>query len=157
MADEQMATVTVVDGCGSTTVPDHCVLPMAAWRKLGARLFGDDMKAWRWACPACGNKAALDDWLAAGRTEEDARLHIMQECVKRKAALARPRKAGERLRPDECDWCAYGLFAGPWLVLREDAVVVDGKVPRSACIPCFAFDGATEADVYAVLRETITA
>lgn len=30
-------------------------LTIAEWKALGTRLYGEDMKAWRWRCVACGH------------------------------------------------------------------------------------------------------
>ncbi len=44
-------------------------MPVAEWRALGRKLFGDDEKAWRFRCPVCGFVATPADWHKAGAND----------------------------------------------------------------------------------------
>jgi hypothetical protein len=77
--------------------------------------FGDDPKRWAFQCPNCGDIACAQDWLDAGVPVAD--IAVGQECIGRATgALAKPEPTNTR----GCDWCAYGLFRGPWLVTVPD-------------------------------------
>lgn len=78
------------------------------------RRFGDDPKQWKFVCPSCGDVACYQDFLDAG-VPHDA-IAIGQECIGRKtgALLKQPPTPVHGVRG--CDWCAFGLFRGPWLV-----------------------------------------
>jgi hypothetical protein len=81
------------------------------------RRFGDNDRAYAFACPRCGDVATLQDFLDVGKPEA-----IGQDCIGRHlGALTgahRPDKKGivRGDAPRGCDWCAYGLFPGPWLI-----------------------------------------
>lgn len=148
----QKINVTVVDDACNYTVPKECVLPFAVWRALGTRLFGPDMGKWRWKCPRCSAVSTPDGWIAVGRSPAEA-YRAPTECLKRAGSMARMRRP---MTDEECDWCSWGLFAGPWFVVHQDAVAVEGKVARGNCTPCFPFDGVTAADLSAVLAAVQT-
>lgn len=44
-------------------------MTLAEWKREGTRLFGPNMGAWRWKCPACGHVAKAQDWTDAGAPE----------------------------------------------------------------------------------------
>lgn len=73
------------------------------------QLFGDEPKDWAFVCPSCGDVATARDFTAAAADP----YRIGQECIGRSlGALAKPKATNER----GCDWAAYGLFRGPWLI-----------------------------------------
>lgn len=87
--------------------------------------FGDNPREWAFVCPACGDVANAQDFIDAGA--DPARLG--QECIGRSlgALSGGPTSDGGRARAARgCDWCAYGLFPGPWGV-----VMPDGREVRS--------------------------
>lgn len=91
--------------------PQPQVMTEAEWNELGNALFGGDTNAWRFKCPHCTNVMSM--YKARGLTDpEIAKLrngwHIESECVGRYIATA------------GCNWAAYGLFSGPFFVVRED-------------------------------------
>ena len=93
------------------------------------RRFGDDPKQWAFVCPSCGDVATAQDFLDAG-ADPNA---IGQDCIGRATgALTRSGPTNTR----GCDWCAYGLFRGPWLITLPDGKEVGG----------FALAPAAEAD-----------
>ena len=81
-----------------------------------AARFGDDARDWAFRCPSCGDVATARDFKDAGADPN----RIGQECIGRHlGALSgkKPTKDGGRsLASRGCDWCAYGLFRGPWLI-----------------------------------------
>lgn len=82
---------------------------------LAKERFGDDPKQWRFECPHCGDVACAQDFSDAGVPGPE--IAIGQECIGRKTgALTKPEPTNTR----GCDWCAYGLFRGPWLITLPD-------------------------------------
>lgn len=77
--------------------------------------FGGDPKRWAFQCPHCGDIACAQDFLDAGVPGPE--IAVGQECIGRKTgALTRSGPTNTR----GCDWCAYGLFRGPWLITLPD-------------------------------------
>lgn len=78
--------------------------------------FGEDPKKFAFICPSCKDVASIQDFIDAGADPGLAG----QECIGRSlGALARGKKPGKDgiVRGSRgCDWCAYGLFRGPWLI-----------------------------------------
>ena len=78
------------------------------WEAKGRELFGDDQKDWVFVCPACGNEESVTmvnrDHAADLQRLREADYRVEQECINR------------HLAPDQCNWCAYGLFRGPVIV-----------------------------------------
>lgn len=114
-------------------------------REMLVERFGEDPMAWAFRCPHCGDVATGQDFrdaLAAHpRANRDGSATtasdiIGQECIGRTlGALVKPTATHDR----GCDWCAYGLFRGPWLVdLGEGKTmgcfpVADAPAPPDAC------------------------
>lgn len=94
------------------------------------RRFGDEPKLWKFQCPNCGDCACAQDFKDAGVSAERVADVIGQECIGRHLGAlsgAKPTTdSGRSLTPRGCDWCAYGLFRGPWVV-----VLPNGKEVRS--------------------------
>lgn len=93
--------------------------------------FGDDPLDWAFQCPSCGDIATGRDFSDAlaerPRTDRDGRATIAsdllgQECIGRTlGALAGPAtRDGKGQAKRGCDWCAYGLFSGPWEIELPD-------------------------------------
>lgn len=77
--------------------------------------FGDDPKTYAFECPNRKDVASIQDFIDAGANPALAG----QECIGRSLnALKGPptRDSGKSLGRG-CDWCAYGLFAGPWRIV----------------------------------------
>jgi hypothetical protein len=97
--------------------------------------FGDNPLDWAFQCPSCGDIATGHDFRAA--LAEHPRSHadgkavtasdlLGQECIGRTlGALDGPADAW---KGRGCDWTAYGLIRGPWIV-----DVGDGKT--GTCFP----------------------
>lgn len=84
------------------------------WQAEGVRLFGEDRRAWRFICPACGHVASVADWMAAGAKEGE----VGFSCIGRRQP--KPRDAfvkGE----GPCNYAGGGLF-------RLNPVTVVGDV-----------------------------
>jgi len=106
----------------------------ADWRALGDRLFGENTALWRFKCPSCGHVMAMGKARAMPE-EAKAKLRnrwsIEQECV------------GRYLPEQGCDWCAYGLFNGPFFVTRGEKTM-----------PVFGFDSnADRGDMIHAVEE----
>lgn len=88
------------------------IMAVADWLALGERLFGADNDRWRFKCPACKLVMSMHKARALP-DEERAKLRsggwqIESECV------------GRYLADVNCNWCAYGLFRGPYFVALSD-------------------------------------
>jgi hypothetical protein len=83
------------------------------------RRFGDDPLRWAFACPHCGDVATPQDFKDAGADPN----RIGKECIGRSlgALAGGPTADGGRSKASRgCDWCAYGLFGGPWTVITPE-------------------------------------
>lgn len=102
------------------TVTQPTTMTEEDWRSLGERIFGANMDQWRFKCPTCANVMSMEKARAMPE-ETKAKLRnrwsIEQECV------------GRYLTGQGCDWCAYGLFSGPFFVRRGEKTT-----------PVFGFD-----------------
>lgn len=90
--------------------------------------FGDDPLKWAFSCPRCKDVATPQDFKDAGADPN----MIGQECIGRSlGALKGPptKDGGESIAKRGCDWAAYGLFGGPWMVV----------MPNGKEIPSFRF------------------
>jgi len=100
-----------------------------------AERFGSNPLDWAFRCPSCGDVATGQDFSEAlaerPRKNRDGEAVtasdvIGQECIGRTlGALSVPAK---KYKGHGCDWCAYGLFPGPWTV-----VLPNGKTMH--CFP----------------------
>jgi hypothetical protein len=93
----------------------------AEWNALGEKLFGSDLTKWRFRCPHCNNVMSLEKARAMS-ADKVAKLRagkwsLEQECI-------------GRYVDEACNWCAYGLFSGPFYVTRDSG----------AKTPVFGFD-----------------
>lgn len=87
------------------------------------RRFGDNARTWAFICPNCGDVATAQDFIDAGADPN----HVGQECIGRQlGALAGPptNDQGRSRTTRGCDWCAYGLFRGPWLITLPDGKTI---------------------------------
>lgn len=100
--------------------------------ELEAR-FGPDPMDWAFQCPNCGDAATGRDFreaLAAHprqeRGEAVAASDVLgQECIGR--TLGALSKGNGKYEGRGCNWCAYGLFSGPWTV----------TLPEGGTMGCF--------------------
>lgn len=85
------------------------------WREEGIRRFGNNIKNWKFRCPACGHVASVSDFAELGKNFDSA----YRECIGRVKG-----KGSSRLGDNSgCNWTAYGLFGS----LGEGIIVVDGR------------------------------
>lgn len=81
------------------------------------RRFGDDRKRIAFVCPSCKDVASIQDFIDAGADPALAG----QECIGRSLGALSPtakrNKYGQGVGSRGCDWCAYGLFRGPWAIV----------------------------------------
>ncbi|QGJ92738.1 hypothetical protein QDA04_gp68 [Microbacterium phage Megan] len=102
--------------------------------------FGDDVNAWAFICPSCGDVATVADMrdaLAqnplseAGGSTPDPTRYIGQACIGRLlGALQEKRQSDWKGRG--CDWAAFGLFQGPEFVVMPDGKEVPSFAPAPA-------------------------
>jgi hypothetical protein len=99
------------------------------------RRFGPDPEGWTFICPNCMDTTTAQDFRLAGA---DPNL-LGQECIGRYhgalsglATTDHGRSTAER----GCDWAAYGLLAGPWLVTD----------PSGRVVPCFGLAEVVDDD-----------
>lgn len=86
---------------------------------MATKRFSADPLRWAFVCPQCKDVATAADFKAAGADPN----RIGQECIGRSlgALSGGPTGDGGRTRASRgCDWCAYGLFGGPWFVTISD-------------------------------------
>lgn len=95
---------------------DHRKLTIAELVDEAKARFGADPMDWAFRCPNCGDVATIRDF------PDDMRERIGQECVGRHlGALEGSGTKDGRGRADRgCNWVAYGLFRGPWIVTMPD-------------------------------------
>lgn len=77
---------------------------------MAVERFGPNPSNWAFKCPACADVAIASDFPSPGSER------LGQECVGRH----RGQPAAENGHPANndrgCNWCAYGLFRGPWII-----------------------------------------
>jgi len=78
-------------------------MTMEQWHAEGERLFGPDEMKWRFACPACGHVASVEDWMKSGAKES----HVAFSCVGR--FTDNPREAFAK-GPGPCNYAGGGLI-----------------------------------------------
>jgi hypothetical protein len=78
--------------------------------------FGANPMEWAFRCPTCGDVATAEDLRGAGGSPA----RIGQECIGRYLGALKPSDV-DRVRPARgCDYVAYGLIPGPWVVEMPD-------------------------------------
>ena len=108
---------------GATVKTDRAPTPVKDWQNEGRRLFGNDVRKWRFVCPMCGKEYSVGEFMEAGG---DGPNSAYQECIGRYLHAGPPDK--EKGNPNGCNWCAYGLFgtAGKGrLIEADDGTIVE--------------------------------
>jgi hypothetical protein len=110
---------------------DEETLTHRQWMALAWLLFKtSDKLDWRFVCPSCKTSWSVREFRDSGQDADCA----YQQCIKRKAACERD---VQELPKGMCDWAAFGLFRGPWVVkLKDDEGAHE--------IPVFPYAGATK-------------
>jgi hypothetical protein len=100
--------------------------------------FGDDTKTWAFECPTCGDVATAQDFIDADADPQ----RVGQECIGRSLGALTRSKRGKDAAGRGCDWTAYGLVRGPWIIVLP---AEDGAPERE--VGGFALAAATVTDV----------
>ena len=82
--------------------------------------FGEDPLRWAFVCPTCKDVATAQDFKDADADPQ----RVGQECIGRSLGCLNGAQKGWTGRG--CDWTAYGLFPGPWLITLPDGREVRG-------------------------------
>ena len=113
---------------------DYEALTQREWMALGWLLFKTtEQLDWAFVCGRCDRSWTIREFKADGGDPNSA----YQECINRREACQRKTPG---LQGDACDWAAYGLFRGPWIVKAED----EEKPGGFREVPVFPFRGATK-------------
>jgi hypothetical protein len=99
---------------------DRIVRKHIDWFAEGTRLFGPNLRNWRFRCPRCGGVQTGQDFVDAGLTPEQAATRAYFSCI------------GRVVRGRGCDWSLGGL-------LRIHEVEVLDPTDGST-VPVFDFD-----------------
>jgi hypothetical protein len=89
----------------------------AEWNAEGEKLFGPDKDKWAFECPNCKNVMSLERARAEFVELKGSKWLVYQECVGRYSVVAHMAK---KVDGKACDWCSYGLFRGPDVVVMPD-------------------------------------
>lgn len=93
--------------------------------------FGEDPMDWTFVCPICGDRCTGADMRAAlakrPRTNRDGSVTtasdlLGQECIGR--VTGAPEHGTKGYAGRGCNWCAFGLFRGPWLITTLDGETI---------------------------------
>src|SRR5579859_6564022 len=87
---------------------NHSKLTQADLIALAKARFGANPMDWAFRCPGCGDIATAADF------PDGQRDRIGQECT------GRHRGALKGTADRGCDWVAYGLIRGPWIITMPD-------------------------------------
>ena len=77
--------------------------PLQEWLEEGKQKYGEDVKKWKFKCPACGHISSVQDFVDVGGDANNA----YQNCIGRFNGKG---KGGGKDEGFGCDWAAYGLF-----------------------------------------------
>ncbi len=124
---------------GATVKTDRKPTPVKEWLDEGKRLFGPDVKKWRFTCPMCGKTYSVEEFMQAGGEGPNS---AYQECIGRYLHAGPPN--GKDGNPDGCNWCAYGLFgtAGKGRLIEAD----DGTIHEAFHFDVSLSTGGKEAE-----------
>lgn len=90
------------------------------WKAEGEKLFGKDIKKWKYKCPMCGHIASVQDFLDSGAKDLDEAANAAYvECIGRYTGKGSPKKGDS----SGCNWAAYGFFGIP----NGGSVVLTGR------------------------------
>ena len=119
MAEEQHEYKLVT---GATIRGNRKAIPVSEWLAEGTRLFGNEVRKWRFKCPMCGKVYSVQEFIDAGG--KGGPNGAYQECIGRYKGAGSP--GAKDGNPDGCNWVAYGLFgtAGKGRLVQSD----DGAV-----------------------------
>ena len=76
------------------------------WLEEGKQKYGEDVKKWKFKCPACGHISSVQEFIDAGAGGNSA----YQECIGR----VNNGKGEDGMKGKDngygCNWAAFGLF-----------------------------------------------
>ena len=101
--------------------------------------FGPDPMEWAFVCPHCGDVATGGDFRRAldsrGQVGESVSARLGQICIGRVLGiLDLPAREAHLWTGRGCDWTAFGLFRGPWIVQIPKEDHPDGMI-EVGCFP----------------------
>jgi len=77
------------------------------WLAKGNELFGEELKEWKWVCPACGRVTSGKEFDDLGKDPNFA----FQNCIGRCNGNMKPADPkNKKNNLNGCDWTAGGLF-----------------------------------------------
>ena len=90
------------------------------WQAEGNRRFGNDIKNWKFVCPACGRINFGYEFYKAGATPND----MYATCIGRHNGKGEQPQKSKKAH-DGCDWAAFGLLK----TMNKGVIVIkdDGK------------------------------
>lgn len=77
---------------------------------MAVERFGPNPQNWAFKCPMCGDVAIAADFPSPGSD------HLGQICVGRLTHQPEAVDGHPANSSRGCNWCAFGLFRGPWLI-----------------------------------------
>lgn len=94
---------------------DHRKLTQDELYAEARQRFGPDPRDWAFRCPGCGDIATARDF------PEGTGDRIGQECIGRHRGALEGAPGDDRGDASRgCDWAAYGLIRGPWIITMPD-------------------------------------
>ena len=96
---------------------DDYTMKEADWRAKAIELFGEDENDWAFTCPHCKLEMSV------------TRAKLEWPELRGKGWMPYSHCVGRFLSDIGCDWCSFGLFAGPEFVEREDGTGTNSVFP----------------------------
>lgn len=86
---------------------------------MAVKRFGPNPSNWAFKCPMCSDIAVASDFPSPGSER------LGQDCVGRHRGQPEAENGRPANKERGCNWCAYGLFRGPWII----TLPADGDQP----------------------------
>lgn len=75
------------------------------WREEAVKRFGENVRDWKFQCPACGHISSVQDFINAGEDASGAYVNCIGRVNGKGADGMKGKDEGHG-----CNWAAYGLF-----------------------------------------------
>lgn len=75
------------------------IITKTEWQKAAEKLYGSDVKRWRFKCPICGHTASVQEIMSAGAKDPNC---AYMECI------------GRYQKDIGCNFAAYGFLGIPY-------------------------------------------
>ena len=75
------------------------IITKTEWQKAAEKLYGSDVKQWRFKCPICGHTASVQEIMSAGAKDPNC---AYMECI------------GRYQKDIGCNFAAYGFLGIPY-------------------------------------------